>query len=168
VNSLSGLTIIGLVLSAIVHMVAAAQAPGPKAAPLIVGKWKLNREKSNMPPVPAEIFELREYRLRPDGYLIGLAITSTAAGYHYLQFTAKSDGKDYPEYTDDLLADTIAAGKQTPRTYSESIVDEYTTDWVDKAQGRVIAHGKKTIAKDGRTLTVTQEETKRTFIYDRQ
>ena len=167
-NSLSGITLIGLVLSAIVAMLPTAQAPVPKAPPLIVGKWKLNREKSHLPPLPAEMFELREYRLRPDGYLVGLAVTSTAAGYHYLQFTAKSDGKDYPEYTDALLSDMIAAGKQTPRTYAETIVDDYTTDWVDKAQGRVISHGKKIIAKDGQTLTITTEGTSQTLIYDRQ
>ena len=167
-NFLTGIASIGLVLSAVVHTLPSAQAPVPKAPPLIVGKWKLNREKSHLPPLPADMFELREYRLRPDGYLVGLAITSTAAGYHYLQFAAKSDGGDYPEYTDALLSDMIAAGKQTPRTYAETIVDDYTTDWVDKAQGRITSHGKKIISKDGQTLTITTEGTSQMLIYDRQ
>ena len=47
--------------------------------------------------------------MRPDGFLVGLLITGTPQAYHYLQFVARSDGKDYPEYTDTLVADMIAA-----------------------------------------------------------
>lgn len=86
---------------------------------------------------------------------MGLLITSDPRGsYHYLQFTARSDGKDYREYTDALVADMVAAGKQTPRTYAETIIDDYTTDWTDKVNGKVTAHGKKIVSKDGKTLTV--------------
>ena len=169
-NSLSSITVIGIAISALFHFVvsfASAQVP-VKAPPLIVGKWKLNRGKSDMPPAPADIFELREYRLRPDGYLVGLAISSTPRGYHYLQFTAKTDGKDYPEYTDDLVAEMIATGKPTVRTYAEKVVDEYVSEWTDKADGRVIAQGLKTISKDGKTMTISQQGIPRTYIYDRQ
>src|SRR5262249_47235386 len=113
---------------------------------------------------------IRQYSLRPDGFLIGLLISGNAQGYHYLQFTAKSDGKDYPEYTDQLVADMVAAGRQTPRTYSERIIDDYVTEWTDKVNGKVTAHGKKTISKDGKTLTVTIDDapTLQPIIYDRQ
>jgi len=37
-------------------------------APLIVGTWKLNREKSQLPPAPAGAFDIRQYTLRADGY----------------------------------------------------------------------------------------------------
>ena len=145
-----------------------AQAPAKESLPLIVGTWKLNPDKSNL-RIPANQLEIRQYRLRPDGFLVGLLITSDAQGnYHFLQFTAKSDGKDYPEYTEALLADMVAAAKQTPRTYAETVVDEYTTDWTDKADGKVTSHGKKIISKDGKTLTVTVEGSSRVYIYDRQ
>ena len=145
-----------------------AQTPVSKSLPLIVGSWKLNPDKSNL-RVPANRVEIRQYRLRPDGFLVGLLITSDAQGnYHYLQFTAKSDGKDYPEYTEALLADMIAAGKQTPRAYAETVVDDYTTDWTDKVDGKVTSHGKKIVSKDGKTLTVTVEGSPQVRVYDRQ
>src|SRR5262245_8771223 len=137
-------------------------------APPIVGRWKLNTEKSQLPPLPAGFFEIRQYTMRPDGYLVGLLMTSNARGYHYLQFTAKSDGKDYPEYSDDVVADLIASNKPTTRSYAERIVDEYVTEWTDKVNGKVTASGKKTISKDGRTLTISVDGPPRIRVYDRQ
>jgi len=113
-------------------------APGG-GAPLIVGTWKLNAEKSNVRLAPDAI-NIRQYTMRPDGFLVGLLITGNTQAYHYLQFTAKSDGKDYPEYSDQIVADMIAAGRPTSRTYAEVVVDEYTTEWTDKADGRIIGH----------------------------
>ena len=145
-----------------------AQTSPDKPAPRIQGTWKLNPAKSNL-NLPPNHLEIRQYVLRPDGFLVGLLITSDAHGrYHYLQFTAKSDGKDYPEYTDSFLADMIAADKPTPRTYAETVVDEYTTDWTDKADGKATAHGKKIVSKDGKTLTVTVDGSPRIRVYDRQ
>jgi len=140
-----------------------AQAP-----PRIVGTWKLNTEKSGLPPLQAGWFEIRQYTLRPDGYLVGLLITSNSRGHHYLQFTAKSDGTEYPEYSDDLLADLIAAKKPTIRTYSEKIVDEYVTEWTDTVNGQVTASGRKIVSKDGQLLTITVNGTPQLRIYDRQ
>ena len=144
------------------------QSSASRPLPLIVGTWRLNPDKSNL-RVPANHVDIREYRLRPDGFLVGLLITNDPQGrYHYLQFTAKSDGKDYPEYTEALVADMVAAGKQTPRSYAETVVDEYTTDWTDKVDGKVTSHGKKIISRDGKTLTVTVDGSSQTYIYDRQ
>jgi hypothetical protein len=145
------------------------QTTTPNATPLIVGIWKLNPEKSNL-RLPPDYLEIRQYRLRPDGFLVGLLITGNSQGYRYLQFVAKSDGKDYPEYSDQIVGDLIAAGKQTSRTYSETIVDEYVTDWTDKVDGRVTGHGKKIVSKDGKTLTITTEggPPSQPRVYDRQ
>jgi hypothetical protein len=166
---LSLVVLCALAISAVIHLGTFASAQTAQGhVPLIVGTWRLNAEKSNV-RLPPDALEIRQYRMRQDGFLVGLLITSNAQGYHYLQFTAKSDGKDYPEYTETLLADMIAAGKQTPRTYSEKIVDEYVTEWTDKADGRITAQGKKTISKDGKTLTVTTDSaTSPPRIYDRQ
>ena len=139
-----------------------------QTAPPIVGTWKLNREKSQLPAVPASWFEIRRYALRPDGYLVGLLVTSNDRGVHYLQFTAKSDGKDYPEYSDDLLADMIAAAKPTTRTSAESVIDESTTAWTDKVNGKVVATGRKIVSKDRQTLTITVHGRSQVTVYDRQ
>jgi hypothetical protein len=136
--------------------------------PKIAGVWKLNAEKSGI-TVPAGYVEIRQYAMRPDGYLVGLLIQGNAQGpYHYLQFTAKTDGKDYPEYSDQIVSAMIAAGTPTPRTYAETRDDEYTTDWTDKVNGRVTGHGKKTVSKDGRTLTITADGSQVIRVYDRQ
>ena len=139
-------------------------APPPK----IAGVWKLNAGKSKI-RVPDDYLEIRQYVMRPDGYLEGLLIQGRAAGpYHYLQFTAKSDGKDYPEYSDQIVSAMIAGGTPTPRTYAETLDDEYTTDWTDKVNGRVTGHGKKIVSKDGATLTITVDGSPQLRIYDRQ
>ena len=146
-----------------------AQTSAGTATPLIVGRWKLNAEKSNL-RLPPDYLEIRQYDLRPDGFLVGLLITANARGYHYLEFAAKSDGKDYPEYSDQLMADMIATGKQTPRTYSEKVIDDYVTTWTDKEAGNVIFQGKKTISKNGETLTITVDgrPSSQARVYDRQ
>jgi hypothetical protein len=165
---LSGVAVSLATLLSLSHMWA-AQVPKASAEPLVVGTWKLNVEKSNA-RVPPDYIEIRQYRLRPDGFLVGLLIQGTPQRYGYLQFTAKSDGKDYPEYSDQIVSDLIATGKQTPRTYSETIVDDYVTHWVDKVDGKITAQGKKTISKDGKTLTITVDgaPASQVRVYDRQ
>jgi hypothetical protein len=171
-NNRHALAICGVALAFLVSdsvSPAGAQTYAGKTTPLIVGQWKLNAEKSHL-RLPPDFVEIRQYSLRPDGFLTGLLITVNAQGSHYLQFTAKSDGKDYPEYSDQILADMIAAGKQTPRTYSEKVVDDYVTDWTDKEGGKVTLQGKKTISKDGKTLTITihGRPSSQVRVYDRE
>ena len=144
-----------------------AQERGGQAAPPIVGIWKLNPEKSDL-RVPPGTLEIRQYSLRPDGFLVGLLITGNAQGYHYLQFVAKSDGKDYPEYSDLVVGELVAAGAPTRRTYAEKAIDEYVTEWIDKVDGRITAQGKKIVSKDRQTLTITTDGRSQVRIYDRQ
>ena len=84
-----------------------AQSPPAVPQPPIAGTWKLNTERSGV-QVPPDYVEIRQYRLRADGYLVGLLFTGNSRGLRYLQFTAKSDGKDYPEHSDQIVADMIA------------------------------------------------------------
>ncbi|HET9270221.1 MAG TPA: hypothetical protein VFO31_18725 [Vicinamibacterales bacterium] len=144
----------------------AAQGPALSQPP-IAGTWKLNPEKSGV-QVPPDHVEIRQYRLRADGYLVGLLFTGNSRGLRYLQFTAKSDGKDYPEHSDQIVADMIAAGTPTPRTYAETKIDDYTTAWIDKVNGKITAQGRKIVSKDGRTLTITVDGQTAIRVYDRQ
>ena len=45
----------------------------------------------------------------------------------------------HPEYSDQSVADMVAACKPTPRTYSERVIDDYVTAWTDKADRKVTA-----------------------------
>lgn len=156
------------VAAAILAAIVGPSAARAQGTPAIVGVWTLNRQKSHLPPAPPGALNVRQYTLRPDGYLVGLLMTADARGYHYLQFTAKSDGKDYPEYTDDLLANVIAAGTQTTRSYSEKAIDEFTTEWTDKVNGRVTGSGGKIVSTDRKTLTITVNGSSQIYVYDRQ
>jgi hypothetical protein len=160
----------GLALAILVALVSSAwpQEPRARTTPLIVGTWKLNPEKSNV-RIPPDFLEIRQYSVRPDGFLVGLLITGNAQqGYHYLQFVAKSDGKDYPEYSDSIVGDLVAAGRPTRRAYAETVIDEYVTEWIDKVDGRITAQGKKTISSDRKTLTITVDGSSSIRVYDRQ
>jgi hypothetical protein len=160
------LAILLLVPSVALAQQAAAQPPAVEQPP-IAGTWKLNAEKSGAKVAP-DYVEVRQYRMRPDGYLVGLLFNGDSRGLRWLQFTARSDGRDYPEYSDGIVADMIAAGKATPRTYAETKIDDYTTAWIDKADGKIVAQGKKIVSKDGRTLTITADGQPGIRVYDRQ
>src|SRR5215472_10653856 len=155
-----------LAIIVLLALTAWAQDRAGKTPP-IVGIWKLNPEKSDL-RVPPGTLEIRQYSLRPDGFLVGLLITGNAQGYHYLQFVAKSDGKDYPEYSDLVVGELVAVGTPTRRTYAEKAIDEYVTEWIDKVDGRITAQGKKIVSNDRQTLTITTDGRSPVRIYDRQ
>ena len=77
-NSVSLLTVCSIALSAMVHMIVeipSAQSPGAvRTPPSIVGTWKLNIEKSSLPARPPNMIDIRQYKLRDDGFLVGLLI----------------------------------------------------------------------------------------------
>jgi hypothetical protein len=156
-----------VVVLAAVAVQSQERTPQTTPTPPIVGVWKFNPEKSTT-RIPPDAVEIRQYSMRPDGFLVGLLITGTPQAYHSLQFVARRDGKDYPEYSDQNIADMVAAGKPTPRTYAERIIDEDTTEWIDKIDGRVTAQGKKIVSKDRKTLTITVDGSPAIRIYDRQ
>ncbi len=160
----------GLAVAITVLLVSSAwsQERAGQAAPLIVGTWKFNPDKSTV-RLPPGAMEIRQYSMRPDGFLVGLLITGHASqGYHYLQFVVRSDGKDYPEYSDQIVGDLVAAGKPTRRSYAETVIDEYVTEWIDKVDGRITAQGKKIVSKDRQTLTITIDGASQVRIYDRE
>jgi hypothetical protein len=156
-----------LIARAALILLLASSGVAQDATPAISGVWKLNPEKSNM-RIPAEYVEIRQYTMRPDGFLVGLLIQGTPQGYHYLQFVARSDGKDYPEYSDQIVGDLVAASRPTRRTYAEKITDGDVTEWIDKVDGRITAQGKKTVSKDRKTLTITVDGSPAVRICDRQ
>lgn len=137
----------------------------------IVGVWKRNDAESTAPGTPP-LTEVREYRERPDGYLVGLAVWVSANGRPgFLQFTAKADGEFYPEYDSQALSDFQASGAQTSLAYSETIIDASTVEWTDQENGRTTASGTKTFSADGRKMTIVvdlPDGRSYTLAYDKQ
>lgn len=160
--------IVGLLFFILASGAARAQTPH------IVGTWRLNSEASELPG-PAPQLEVRRYALTEDGFLVGTAVSVNADGNPgFLQFTAKTDGKDYPEYNIGTLSRLQASGEATPLAYSETQLDEYTIEWFDKRDGRVYASGTRSVSADGQTMTVVAEFSRPdgevevvTIIYDR-
>jgi hypothetical protein len=129
---------------------AAAQVPA------VIGTWKLNAAASKLAG-PAPQSEVRSYRLMDDGVLVGVSVTVDAQGRpNFLQFAARPDGKDYPEFDLQSAAGYLAHRTQPTRTYAEiPTADPRKVHWVDKAGGKVIASGDKWVSGDGRQLSFT-------------
>ena len=77
-------------------------------------------------------------------------------------------------------AHCVAAQAQVPHILgtweldAETAIDSHTVEWTDKADGRVIASGRKWVSQDGQTLSFTVdvidesgENIEYLFIYDR-
>jgi len=142
--------------------------------PHIIGNWKLNAAASRLPgPTPQT--DIRRYSVGPDGTLIGLAVIVDADGTpSFLQFAAKPDGKDYPEFDASSAAKYLMDGSPPPATYAETPVDSHTVEWTDKYDGRVTLSGRKWVSADGQTLTITasaknerNEDIEFLFVFDR-
>jgi hypothetical protein len=142
--------------------------------PHIIGNWKLNAAASRLPG-PAPQTDTRRYSVSPDGTLIGLAVIVAADGTpSFLQFAAKPDGKDYPEFDASSAAKYLMDGSPPPATYAETPVDSHTVEWTDKYDGRVTLSGRKWVSPDGQALTITasvknerNEDIEFLFVFDR-
>jgi hypothetical protein len=142
--------------------------------PHIVGNWRLNVEASRFPG-PAPQTHVRRYSLGPDGSLIGLAVIVDADGTpSFLQFAAKPDGKDYPEFDAGSAAQYLLDGSPPPATYAETPIDSHTVEWTDKYDGQVTFSGRKWVSADGQTMTITaviknerNEDIEFLFVFDR-
>jgi len=126
--------------------------------PDIVGTWKFNAAASKLPAGAPPQSDVRRYSLMPDGTLVGLAVIVDAHGVPtFLQFAARPDGKDYPEFDSGTAAQYLKDGSPPPRTYSEKPVDARTVEWVDKRNGTIVGRGRKWVSADGKTLSFTSE-----------
>lgn len=164
-----------LFLSLALLALAVVSMPAQAQVPHIVGTWKLNLEASEITGSEPQS-QIRQYSLAEDGFLVGLAVTIDASGNPgFLQIAAKSDGKDYPEYSSGDLAMLQMNNTATPLAYAERIIDEYTVEWFDKYQGEVYATGTRQVSEDGQTMTLivnagNEEDAANMlkFVFDRQ
>jgi hypothetical protein len=92
----------------------------------------------------------------------------------FVQFAAKPDGKDYPEFDAGSAAKYLMDGSPPPATYAETSVDSHTVEWIDKYDGRVTFSGRKWVSADSQTMTITaviknerNEDIELLFVFDR-
>jgi hypothetical protein len=123
--------------------------------PHVVGTWQLDVAASRLPGSAPQI-HVRRYSLTADGMLVGTAVVVDSHGRpSFLQFAAKPDGGDYPEFDTSTAAQYLIDGSTPARTYAERPIDSHTVEWVDKVHGEVVASGRKWVSADGQTLTFT-------------
>jgi len=141
----------------------------------ILGTWVLNTEESDA-RIPAPRMDVRQYTLREDGLIVGLAVWVDAGGNPgFLQFTGKTDGDHYPEYDSALLAELQANGTLSPRTFSESSVDAATTQWGNYINGEQLGSGSRFYSDNGNRMTIIinfmtpeGEQDSLSLVYDKQ
>jgi hypothetical protein len=135
-------TVLGIVV-ALFGIRSAAQGTDP-----IVGTWVLNVAKSKFSPGPAPKSESRTY------VVAGKEIKATSTGVDAEGkptaggWTIVNDGKDVP-LTGNPDADVLSL-KQT---------DAFSTEFALKKAGKVVITGTRTIARDGKVMTITNKGT---------
>ena len=122
--------------------------------PRVLGIWELDAQASNLPQ-GFLASETRSYDLRNDGYLVNIVIRKAPNGHpDFIQVVSKSDGKDYPQYQSNALAEFQINGTKTPYTYSETVLDEYAVNVIAKFNDRVINKGVRRVSPDGKTMKI--------------
>ena len=136
------LVLIGVV--ALAAMTISAQRADPAS-----GVWELNRAKSKcVPATLAPRSQTRTYQVNGNQETAHHTGVDAQGNPIIIEFTATYDGKDYPlkGYPD---WDSIALKR----------IDAYTTEFTQSRGGKVTLSGRRVVAKDGKTMTVTAKGT---------
>jgi hypothetical protein len=135
-----------------------AQAPKASANDLSLGTWVLNVSRSKFEaPVPKSFVE--RYEIRRDGYFVSTrAIVNNDGNPAFQQAVFKYDGKDYALFDNSSLAEFLVSGKRTALTLRAKAIDSYTVEYAVKQAGRVTTSGKRTVSKDGKTMTFSAKD----------
>jgi len=124
-------------LLAVTVSTASAQTADP-----VLGTWEMNVAKSTWTPGPAPKSETRTYTAVPNGYKFSSKSVGGDGKPSTVTFTAMFDGKYHP-LTGSTLADSIMVKR----------VDANTTESTQKKGDKVVSHGMRVVAKDGKTMT---------------
>jgi hypothetical protein len=106
------------------------------------GTWKLNLAKSKIKRVDVPQSETRKYEVSGDNVKLTTDVIDAQGKPIHWEISAKLDGKDYPITVSGL--DAIALTR----------VDAHTTKAVTKKAGKPVVFTTRTVAKDGKTMTI--------------
>jgi hypothetical protein len=123
------------------------------------GTWKLNVAKSKFDPGPGP---KEQTRIHEDAGGGAIRITTKGVGAQgnptATTYTYKLDGKDYP-VTNTGKPPAGAPAPSGQATISFKAVDAFAVTFTQKADGKVIGTGSRTVSKDGKTMTITTKGT---------
>ena len=136
-------TFLGGFLAVTSVVIAADAATDP-----VIGTWKLDVAKSKFSG-PAQKSSTRTYEQSADGS-INVTVKSVGADgkASTLVRTFKADGKEYP------IKDSSG-----PDSITEKQISTHTAEYVEKKAGKVTVSARRTVSKDGKTLTVHEKGT---------
>jgi len=132
---------VGLLLVAL----SAASLQAQKADP-ILGTWKLNLAKSKYTPGPAPKSEIRTYVADGPAIKASAQVTDPEGKPTSVEWMLNYDGMPHPE-TGNPDADSLAVKRISPST----------TEFTQTMGGKVVIRGRRTIAQDGKTMTITSK-----------
>jgi hypothetical protein len=153
-----GLMITGLMLVAFAPLLQSQQPIFKRD--LLVGSWKVDWEKSKLEAgvVASQLPSIyRRYEEYGDGLMMHTLIMVDAAQKRAQPLIAvvKYDGKEYPTYAGEGLANRLSTGKQPLQTVAFTVLDAYTMEWTDRTNGRLTGTGTVALSQDGKTMTDT-------------
>ena len=141
-NNITGIRVGSVVLGLAIVVAAASGIVLAQADPH-VGTWVLNVEKSKYAPGTALKSQRSVWSASGKGFKVATMAVG-ANGTTNTEYTAEADGKDYP-----------VKGNPDWDTTSLKRVDSHTIEFTRKKGGKVVQTARSTVAKDGKTRTVT-------------
>ena len=129
-------------LGALLTIGSAVMAAGIDADP-VAGTWKLNLAKSTFGGGPALKSQIRTYSQSAQGITLKMTTVSADGKETTTQTTYRLDGKDYP-----------SMGNPDFDSLSGMRIDTNATEFALKRAGKRVGTIRRTVSKDGRTLTL--------------
>lgn len=114
----------------------------------VVGSWKLDPSKSSFTAGPALKSQTRVYSQSDDSYTLNMTSVTADGKQTTQQTTYHLDGKDYP-----------VTGAPDFDGLSGKKIDSNTAEFTLKKAGKAVGTTRRTVSKDGKTLTATTKVT---------
>jgi hypothetical protein len=136
----------------------AAIAVGAAADP-VIGTWKLDVAKSTFGASPAVKAQTRAYSQSAQGITLDMKTVGADGKETTVQTTYQFDGKDYP-----------VTGTADYDSLSAKQIDANTAEFTLKKGAKTVGTTRRTVSKDGKTLTATNKNAKGedTLIFNKQ
>lgn len=136
-----------LIIGTLITIGSAAVAAESPADP-VVGTWKLNAAKSTFKAGPALKGQTRIYSQSSEGITLNMKTTGADGKEITSKTTYHLDGKEYP-----------VTGSPDYDSLSAKQVDSNTAEFKLIRGGKTIGTTRRTVSKDGKTLTATSNIT---------
>lgn len=128
-----------------------ALAAAKKPSKFLLGKWRLDVAHSKFDGLPPMKSQTRIYEDWGDNLIHGKFEGIDAQGKPtFSEWVARYDGRDYPR---------VSRGSATAGTLATKVIDDHTTEFTQKEDGKVTIYGTRKVSADGKTATIRYKGT---------